>query len=73
MQTGVNIAETRRLAEAVTIPVVASGGVSTLADIRDLLPLCDAGVTGVIVGRALYTGSLDLQAAIDLLRRSDRE
>lgn len=71
MQTGVNIEETRRLAEAVTIPVVASGGVSTLADLRELLPLRGAGVTGVIVGRALYTGSLDLQAAIDLLQRGE--
>lgn len=67
MQTGVNLDETRRLAEALTIPVVASGGVSTLADIRALLPLGEAGVTGVIVGRALYTGSLELQAAIGLL------
>jgi phosphoribosylformimino-5-aminoimidazole carboxamide ribotide isomerase len=68
MQTGVNIEATRRLAEALTIPVVASGGVSTLADIQVLLPLAAAGVTGVIVGRALYAGSLDLQAAIRLLR-----
>ena len=68
MQTGVNLEATRRLAEALSIPVVASGGVSTLEDIRALLPLADAGVTGVIVGRALYAGSLDLPAAIRLLR-----
>lgn len=68
MQTGVNLEATRRLAEALSIPVVASGGVSTLDDIRALLPLADAGVTGVIVGRALYAGSLDLPAAICLLR-----
>lgn len=68
MQTGVNLEATRQLAEALTIPVVASGGVSTLDDIRVLLPLADAGVTGVIVGRALYAGSLDLPAAIHLLR-----
>jgi phosphoribosylformimino-5-aminoimidazole carboxamide ribotide isomerase len=68
MQTGVNLEATRQLAEALSIPVVASGGVSTLEDIRALLPLADAGVTGVIVGRALYAGSLDLPTAIRLLR-----
>ena len=64
MQTGPNIEETRKMAEAVTIPVVASGGVSSLEDIRRLLPLEPAGVIGVITGRALYSGSLDLEEAI---------
>lgn len=64
MQTGPNIEETRRLAESVSIPVVASGGVSTLDDIKNLLPLEKAGVTGVITGRALYEGTLNLKAAI---------
>ena len=53
MQTGPNLKETRRIAEAVSIPVVASGGVSTLQDIINLLPLEAVGVTGVITGRAL--------------------
>ena len=66
MQTGPNIDQTRRLAEAVTVPVVASGGVSTLKDIENLLPLETVGVTGVITGKALYSGSLDLKAAIAL-------
>lgn len=64
MQTGPNIEETRRLAEAVSIPVVASGGVSTVEDIKNLLPLASAGVTGVITGRALYSGTLNLKEAI---------
>lgn len=64
MQTGPNIEETRRMAEAVRIPVVASGGVSSIDDIRRLLPLESVGVVGVITGRALYSGSLDLQEAI---------
>jgi len=64
MQTGPNIDETRRLAESVSIPVVASGGVSTIEDIKNLLPLEKSGVTGVITGRALYEGTLDLKEAI---------
>jgi len=68
MQTGPNVAETRRLAEAVSIPVVASGGVSELSDIIKLLPLVDVGVVGIITGKALYSGSLDLKAAIQLAK-----
>lgn len=64
MQTGPNIEETRRLAEAIRIPVIASGGVSSIDDIRRLLPLAPAGVAGVITGRALYSGTLDLAEAI---------
>jgi phosphoribosylformimino-5-aminoimidazole carboxamide ribotide isomerase len=66
MQTGPNIEETRKLAETISIPVVASGGVSTLQDIRNLLPLEPLGVTGVITGKALYAGSLNLAEAISL-------
>ncbi|MFP4347502.1 MAG: 1-(5-phosphoribosyl)-5-[(5-phosphoribosylamino)methylideneamino]imidazole-4-carboxamide isomerase [Desulfococcaceae bacterium] len=68
MQTGPNIEETRRMAEAVSIPVVASGGVSTLSDIHNLLPLESAGVVGVITGKALYSGTLDLKEAIAAAR-----
>jgi phosphoribosylformimino-5-aminoimidazole carboxamide ribotide isomerase len=68
MQSGPNLEATRQLAEAVAIPVVASGGVSTLDDIRNLLPLETVGVHGVITGKALYSGSLDLKVAIDLAR-----
>lgn len=66
MQTGPNIEQTQRLAEAVTVAVVASGGVSTLKDIENLLPLNAVGVTGIITGKALYSGTLDLKAAIKL-------
>ena len=70
MQTGPNIEKTRLLAEAVSIPVVASGGVSTIEDIKNLLPLQEAGVTGVITGRSLYTGSLSLEKAVNLLKKN---
>ena len=67
MKTGPNIEETRRLAEAVSTPVVASGGVSSIEDIQNLLPLEAVGVVGVITGRALYSGSLNLKEAIETL------
>jgi phosphoribosylformimino-5-aminoimidazole carboxamide ribotide isomerase len=66
VKTGVNIAATRALAESVNIPVIASGGVSSLDDIKALLPLEPLGVIGVITGRALYDGCLDLKEAIRL-------
>jgi len=64
MQTGPNIEETAALADAVSIPIVASGGVSTIQDIKNLLEIESKGVTGIITGRALYEGSLDLKEAI---------
>jgi len=68
MQTGPNIVETRRLAEAISIPVVASGGVATITDIKNLLPLEKVGVTGVITGKALYSGTLDFRQALLLVQ-----
>ncbi len=68
MQTGVNVEGTRNLAEAIDIPVIASGGVATLEDIRRLLPLEKAGIAGVIVGKALYSGAIALEEAIQLTR-----
>jgi len=73
MQTGPNIAATRQLAEAISIPVVASGGVSAIEDIINLLPLEAAGVQGVITGKALYSGTLDLKRAIELTRPNRAE
>ena len=60
---GLSVEETAKLARSVRIPVIASGGVATLDDIRRLLPLEKEGVEGVIVGRALYSGALTLIAA----------
>ena len=65
-RAGVNLDGTRKIARAVKIPIVASGGVATLADVRRLLPLEKEGVEGVIVGRALYNGSFTLGEAMAL-------
>jgi phosphoribosylformimino-5-aminoimidazole carboxamide ribotide isomerase len=70
MRTGPNLLETEKLARAISIPVVASGGVSSIEDIKNLLPLAVAGVVGVITGRALYDGSLDLKAAIAVTKNA---
>jgi phosphoribosylformimino-5-aminoimidazole carboxamide ribotide isomerase len=64
---GVNIDETLRIAQSVKIPVIASGGVATLDDIRKLLPLEKQGVEGVIVGRALYAGAFTLAESTGLV------
>jgi len=63
---GVNVEETLKLARSVRIPIIASGGVATLGDIRRLLPLEREGVEGVIVGRALYSGALTLSDATSI-------
>ena len=64
---GVNVEETRRVAQAVKIPVIASGGVATLDDIRRLKEIEKDGVEGVIVGRALYSGAFTLREAMKIL------
>ena len=66
MMQGVNTEATATLADAVDIPVIASGGVSTLADIESLGRESARGISGAIVGRALYEGTIDLAAAQQL-------
>jgi phosphoribosylformimino-5-aminoimidazole carboxamide ribotide isomerase len=68
MLQGPNLEATRRLAESLTIPVIASGGVSSLRDIENLMAIEAAGVTGVITGKAIYTGALDLRQAVALTK-----
>jgi phosphoribosylformimino-5-aminoimidazole carboxamide ribotide isomerase len=62
MLSGINIEATVKLAQALSIPVIASGGLSNLADIEALCAVEDEGVEGVICGRAIYTGDLDFAA-----------
>jgi len=66
MLTGPNIEATKSLALSTSIPVIASGGVSSLFDIKRLKSLKPYGVIGVIVGRAIYSGNLDLNKAIKI-------
>jgi phosphoribosylformimino-5-aminoimidazole carboxamide ribotide isomerase len=61
---GPNMEALRELAEGIDIPVIASGGVSSVQDLVNLLKLEPIGVTGAIVGRAIYTGDVDLAEAI---------
>lgn len=63
MMQGVNVAATRKLAQSITIPVIASGGVTNLDDLRALKAAQDDGIMGAILGRALYEGTIDLAEA----------
>ena len=64
MRTGCNVEATGALAGTTRVPVIASGGISEIDDVLRILPLAADGVMGLITGRALYDGSLDLAAAI---------
>lgn len=66
--SGVNVAATAALAKASNIPVIASGGVRDLADIKAIKEAVSEGIEGVIVGKAIYTGSLCLADALQLLQ-----
>jgi len=68
MLAGANVEATAELARAVPVPVIASGGVSSLEDVRQLL---HAKLAGCIIGRALYEGKLDLSEAITLVKKED--
>jgi len=69
MQSGPNLEQTKLLAQSTRTPVVASGGVSTLKDIKEIKKLEGFGVIGAITGRALYSGTLNLKEAIEVAKR----
>jgi phosphoribosylformimino-5-aminoimidazole carboxamide ribotide isomerase len=64
MLTGVNVEATVRLARGLKVPVIASGGIASIEDIRTLVPYEKEGIIGAIAGRALYEGTLDFKAAL---------
>ena len=66
MLTGVNIEATVALAQALTIPVIASGGVTNLDDVRKLCAVASEGIVGAITGRAIYEGTINFAAAQQL-------
>lgn len=67
MMQGVNVDATVKLASNIAIPVIASGGISNLDDIRALQAVSDEGISGAIIGRALYEGTIDLKDAQDIV------
>ncbi|PKN30067.1 MAG: 1-(5-phosphoribosyl)-5-[(5-phosphoribosylamino)methylideneamino]imidazole-4-carboxamide isomerase [Deltaproteobacteria bacterium HGW-Deltaproteobacteria-21] len=68
MGTGPNIEATRMLAKGVNVPLIASGGIADVEDVKKVLTLSEDGVIGMITGRALYEGGLDLQEAIRIAK-----
>ncbi len=63
MMQGVNVNSTVNLAQSISIPVIASGGITTIDDIKNLCEVAKGNIIGAITGRAIYEGSLDLTAA----------
>ncbi len=66
MLSGVNVESTVALARSINIPVIASGGVKSIDDVRQLCEVADHGIIGAITGRAIYEGTLDLAKAQQL-------
>ena len=72
MLTGVNTAATAELARAVSVPVIASGGMHTLDDVRALLAVEKDGVTGAVLGRSLYEGTIDFAEALKVVEAAQK-
>jgi len=72
MMAGPNVESTAELARAISIPVIASGGVSRLDDIRNLSSVASEGIMGAIIGRALYEGTIDLAEGRKLADELDK-
>jgi phosphoribosylformimino-5-aminoimidazole carboxamide ribotide isomerase len=69
MRRGPNIDGIREFAKGINVGVIAAGGISSIKNIEDLLPLEEDGVSGIITGRALYDGSLKLEEAMDIINK----
>jgi len=72
MLSGINVEATVRLAQALRIPVIASGGIAALDDVKALCAVADEGIMGAITGRAIYEGRLDFRAAQELAQQCAR-
>ena len=70
MLSGVNVEATAALARACSVPIIASGGVASLEDIRRVKAVESDGVQGCIIGKAIYTGAVDLKAALALAKEA---
>ncbi|MBA2491267.1 MAG: 1-(5-phosphoribosyl)-5-[(5-phosphoribosylamino)methylideneamino]imidazole-4-carboxamide isomerase [Gammaproteobacteria bacterium] len=66
MMSGVNLEATVKLASSVHIPIIASGGVTSLEDVRAICEVADEGIAGIIIGRALYEGAIEFESAQSL-------
>jgi phosphoribosylformimino-5-aminoimidazole carboxamide ribotide isomerase len=73
MMQGLNLEATVKLAQSVSIPVIASGGVTAMEDIRNLCNAANEGIMGVIIGRALYEGSIDLAIAQSMVEAATNQ
>ena len=69
MKRGPNIDAIREFATAINVPLIAAGGISSIKDIENMAELEEDGLSGIIVGRALYDGSIRLEQAINTLRK----
>ena len=69
MKRGPNIDAIREFAKVINVPVIAAGGISSIKDIENMAELEEDGLSGIIVGRALYDGSIRLEQAINTLRK----
>jgi phosphoribosylformimino-5-aminoimidazole carboxamide ribotide isomerase len=69
-QKGPSVSSTRRLVRATSLPLIAAGGISTLTDVQSLAPLEGDGLAGIITGRAIYSGTLNLKEAMDWLKKN---
>lgn len=72
MMTGVNIEATVKLAQALTIPVIASGGLNDIEDVKRLMAVEDEGIMGAITGRAIYEGKLDFAKACEIAHATEK-
>ena len=73
MLTGINVDATVHLARAIKVPVIASGGLATLDNVRTLLSHEPDGIVGAIAGRAIYEGTLDFKAAVEAGKAGKQE